>query len=92
MIQVLERNIFDVRRVKVKYRLITDIHKDLQVLQWWTQEFVKAITLSLSRMPYGMRFMARETLQSVRVSIPSFIIHALHLPLAVHRTRSPMPL
>lgn len=41
---------------------------DLQVLQWWTEEFVRAITSSLQRMPYGMRYMARETLNAVKVS------------------------
>ena len=42
-------------------------HIDLQVLQWWTEEFVRAITSSLSKMPYGMRYMARETLNAVKV-------------------------
>lgn len=45
----------------------------MQVLQWWTEEFVRAITSSLSRMPYGMRYMARETLSAVKAS--SFRIH-----------------
>ncbi|KAI0638045.1 hypothetical protein C8Q77DRAFT_1214962 [Trametes polyzona] len=36
--------------------------RHLQVLQWWTEEFVRAITSSLQRMPYGMRYMAKETL------------------------------
>ena len=44
-------------------------YPDLQVLQWWTEEFVRAITSSLHKMPYGMRYMARETLSAVRVSI-----------------------
>ncbi|KAI0952208.1 hypothetical protein AcV7_008086 [Taiwanofungus camphoratus] len=44
--------------------------RHLQVLQWWTEEFVKAITQSLQRMPYGMRFMARETLSAVRNKFP----------------------
>lgn len=40
---------------------------DLQVLQWWTEEFVRTITQSLQRMPYGMRYLARETLNAVKV-------------------------
>ena len=41
---------------------------DLQILQWWTEVFVTAITQSTRKMPYGMRFLARETLLFVRVS------------------------
>ncbi|KZT72473.1 ras GTPase-activating protein [Daedalea quercina L-15889] len=44
--------------------------RHLQVLQWWTEEFVKAITQSLQRMPYGVRFMARETLSAVKRKFP----------------------
>ncbi|CCL99414.1 uncharacterized protein FIBRA_01432 [Fibroporia radiculosa] len=44
--------------------------RHLQVLQWWTEEFVKAITQSIQRMPYGMRFLARETLSAVREKFP----------------------
>ncbi|KAI0824784.1 hypothetical protein BC628DRAFT_1444432 [Trametes gibbosa] len=44
--------------------------RHLQVLQWWTEEFVRAITSSLQRMPYGMRYMARETLSAVRNKFP----------------------
>ncbi|OCH90975.1 hypothetical protein OBBRIDRAFT_729743 [Obba rivulosa] len=44
--------------------------RHLQVLQWWTEEFIKAITQSLQRMPYGLRFMARETLHAVRNKYP----------------------
>ncbi|TFY63402.1 hypothetical protein EVJ58_g3276 [Rhodofomes roseus] len=44
--------------------------RHLQVLQWWTEEFVKAITQSLQRMPYGVRFMARETLNVVKSKFP----------------------
>ncbi|KAI0677108.1 hypothetical protein C8Q78DRAFT_959803 [Trametes maxima] len=44
--------------------------RHLQVLQWWTEEFVRAITSSLQRMPYGMRYMARETLNAVKSKFP----------------------
>lgn len=47
---------------------------DLQRLQWWTEAFVAAITQSAQRMPYTMRFMARETLTALRVRIPNFSI------------------
>lgn len=40
---------------------------DLQRLQWWTEAFVSTITQSAQRMPYSMRFMARETLAALRV-------------------------
>ena len=54
-------------------KLVLKCSTDLQVLQWWTEEFVRAITSSLSKMPYGMRYMARETLDAVKVqSFPSF--------------------
>ncbi|EJF61117.1 hypothetical protein DICSQDRAFT_60830 [Dichomitus squalens LYAD-421 SS1] len=44
--------------------------RHLQVLQWWTEEFVRAITSSLSKMPYGMRYLARETLNAVKAKFP----------------------
>ncbi|KAI1789553.1 hypothetical protein LXA43DRAFT_892818 [Ganoderma leucocontextum] len=44
--------------------------RHLQVLQWWTEEFVRAITSSLSKMPFGMRYMARETLNAVKDKFP----------------------
>ncbi|PCH41536.1 hypothetical protein WOLCODRAFT_70665 [Wolfiporia cocos MD-104 SS10] len=50
--------------------------RHLQVLQWWTEEFVKAITKSLQRMPYGMRYMARETLHAVREQFPNAPVEA----------------
>jgi Ras GTPase-activating-like protein IQGAP2/3 len=52
--------------------------EDLQVLQWWTEAFVTAITQSTKKMPYGMRYIARETLVFLRVS---FILHEGHLVL-----------
>jgi Ras GTPase-activating-like protein IQGAP2/3 len=41
---------------------------DLQVLRWWTETFIVAILQSTRKMPYGMRYLARETLAAVRVS------------------------
>ncbi|RPD67315.1 hypothetical protein L226DRAFT_452633 [Lentinus tigrinus ALCF2SS1-7] len=50
--------------------------RHLQVLQWWTEEFVRAITSSLSKMPYGMRYMARETLGAVKTKFPEAPVEA----------------
>ncbi|THH19788.1 hypothetical protein EW146_g1464 [Bondarzewia mesenterica] len=44
--------------------------RHLQVLQWWTEAFVAAITQSTKKMPYGMRFLARETLFALRHKFP----------------------
>lgn len=44
--------------------------RHLQVLQWWTEAFVTAITQSTRKMPYGMRYLARETLLSLRSKFP----------------------
>ncbi|KAG7096970.1 hypothetical protein E1B28_004367 [Marasmius oreades] len=44
--------------------------RHLQVLQWWTEAFVTAITQSTRKMPYSMRYLARETLRSVRERFP----------------------
>lgn len=40
--------------------------RHLQLLQWWTQAFVTAIQQSVKKMPYGMRYLARETLIRLR--------------------------
>ena len=40
---------------------------DMQKLQWWSEAFMGAIIQSTRRMPYSMRFIARETLLSLRV-------------------------
>lgn len=40
---------------------------DMQKLQWWSEAFMVAIIQSTRRMPYSMRFIARETLLSLRV-------------------------
>ncbi|KII94770.1 hypothetical protein PLICRDRAFT_127987 [Plicaturopsis crispa FD-325 SS-3] len=44
--------------------------RHLQVLQWWTEAFVTAITQSTKKMPYGIRYMARETLNALREKFP----------------------
>ncbi|KAF8076365.1 ras GTPase-activating protein [Lyophyllum atratum] len=44
--------------------------RHLQVLQWWTEAFVTAIKQSTRKMPYGMRFLARETLFHLRERFP----------------------
>ncbi|KAI0774141.1 hypothetical protein C8Q74DRAFT_1200411 [Fomes fomentarius] len=51
--------------------------RHLQVLQWWTEEFVRAITSSLHKMPYGLRYMARETLNAVKAKFPDAPVEAL---------------
>ncbi|KAI0068683.1 hypothetical protein BV25DRAFT_1792222 [Artomyces pyxidatus] len=42
----------------------------LQVLRWWTEAFVGAIVQSTKKMPYGMRYLARETLAAIRTKFP----------------------
>ncbi|RDB22579.1 Ras GTPase-activating-like protein rng2 [Hypsizygus marmoreus] len=44
--------------------------RHLQVLQWWTEAFVTAIKQSTKKMPYGMRYLARETLIHIRERFP----------------------
>jgi len=44
--------------------------RHLQVLQWWTEAFVTAIKQSTRKMPYGMRYLARETLYHLRERFP----------------------
>ncbi|EIW76096.1 hypothetical protein CONPUDRAFT_64414 [Coniophora puteana RWD-64-598 SS2] len=44
--------------------------RHLQKLQWWTEAFATAIMQSTKRMPYSMRFLARETLNSLREHFP----------------------
>jgi Ras GTPase-activating-like protein IQGAP2/3 len=50
-----------------KCRHPSTFNEDLQILQWWTETFVTAITQSTPKIPYGMRFLARETLTALRV-------------------------
>jgi Ras GTPase-activating-like protein IQGAP2/3 len=40
--------------------------RHLQVLRWWTETFIAAILHTTRKMPYGMRYLARETLAAVR--------------------------
>ncbi|KAG9317305.1 ras GTPase-activating protein [Chiua virens] len=44
--------------------------RHLQKLQWWSEAFMVAIMQSTRRMPYSMRFIARETLRSLREKFP----------------------
>ncbi|KIK30671.1 hypothetical protein PISMIDRAFT_86433 [Pisolithus microcarpus 441] len=45
--------------------------RHLQKLQWWSEAFISAILQSAKKVPYGMRFIARETLASLREQFPS---------------------
>ncbi|KAI6047200.1 ras GTPase-activating protein [Pisolithus marmoratus] len=44
--------------------------RHLQKLQWWSEAFISAILQSTKRVSYGMRFIARETLASLRERFP----------------------
>lgn len=44
--------------------------RHLQVLQWWTETFMKVIIQSTRKLPYNIRFLARETLNSLRTHYP----------------------
>ncbi|KDR83761.1 hypothetical protein GALMADRAFT_236120 [Galerina marginata CBS 339.88] len=44
--------------------------RHLQVLQWWTEAFLNVITQSTKKMPYSMRYLARETLLCLRAKFP----------------------
>ncbi|KAJ8086612.1 iqgap- protein [Marasmius tenuissimus] len=44
--------------------------RHLQVLRWWTEAFVTAIIESTRKMPYSMRYLARETLRAARERFP----------------------
>lgn len=44
--------------------------RHLQTLRWWVEQFVTLITQSTKRMPYGIRFLARETLIWLRAQFP----------------------
>jgi hypothetical protein len=68
MILILVLNISDVRLFPRNSLVNAYLQStDLQVLQWWTEAFVTAITQSTKKMPYGMRYLAHETLQNLRV-------------------------
>ncbi|KAH7914372.1 ras GTPase-activating protein [Hygrophoropsis aurantiaca] len=44
--------------------------RHLQKLQWWTEAFVACILDSTKKMPYSMRYTARETLSALREKFP----------------------
>ncbi|KAF8175380.1 hypothetical protein BJ912DRAFT_988665 [Pholiota molesta] len=44
--------------------------RHLQILQWWTEAFINAIVQSTKKMPYSMRYLARETLLALREKFP----------------------
>ncbi|KAF8559125.1 ras GTPase-activating protein [Imleria badia] len=44
--------------------------RHMQKLQWWSEAFMVAIIQSTRKMPYSMRFIARETLLSLREKFP----------------------
>ncbi|KAF8913880.1 hypothetical protein CPB84DRAFT_1699194 [Gymnopilus junonius] len=44
--------------------------RHLQVLQWWTEAFLNAMLQSTKKMPYGMRYLARETMICIREKFP----------------------
>jgi hypothetical protein len=47
--------------------LMMMMETDLQILQLWTEAFVLAVVSSTKKMPYSMRYLARETLLAVQV-------------------------
>jgi Ras GTPase-activating-like protein IQGAP2/3 len=48
-----------------------DSKLELQLVQWWSDAFVNAITASTKKMPFNMRYLARETLLALKVSSTS---------------------
>ncbi|KAI0254740.1 hypothetical protein BJV78DRAFT_1120741 [Lactifluus subvellereus] len=38
--------------------------------KWWTEAFIAAITRSTRKMPYGIRYLARETLMAIKNKFP----------------------
>ncbi|KAH9060882.1 ras GTPase-activating protein [Lactarius vividus] len=44
--------------------------RHLQVLRWWTEAFITAVMQSTKKMPYGIRYLARETLVAIRNKFP----------------------
>jgi len=50
------------------------VDADLQTLQAWGAVFMKVIMESTKKMPYGTRYLARETLNALRVSKPQCCI------------------
>lgn len=45
--------------------------RHLQILQWWTEAFINVIIQSTRKMPYSMRYLARETLLALREKFPN---------------------
>lgn len=44
--------------------------RHLQLLRWWAEQFVTAVTASSRKMPYGVRYFVREMLISLRNQFP----------------------
>ncbi|KAI0030222.1 hypothetical protein K488DRAFT_54701 [Vararia minispora EC-137] len=44
--------------------------RHLQILRWWTEVFINAIVESTRRMPYAIRFLAREMLAALQAKFP----------------------
>ncbi|KZT24523.1 ras GTPase-activating protein [Neolentinus lepideus HHB14362 ss-1] len=44
--------------------------RHLQVLQWWVEKFVMAIVQSTKKIPYAIRYLARETLAALKEKYP----------------------
>ncbi|EAU84770.2 IQ domain-containing protein-containing RasGAP [Coprinopsis cinerea okayama7 len=44
--------------------------RHLQILRWWTEQFMTAIIQSTRKMPYGVRYLARELLLCLRHKFP----------------------
>lgn len=47
--------------------ILDSLRADLQKLHALTKDFVNAICSSTKKLPYGMRFLARETLAALKV-------------------------
>ncbi|XP_006460082.1 hypothetical protein AGABI2DRAFT_202767 [Agaricus bisporus var. bisporus H97] len=45
--------------------------RQLQLVQWWSDAFVNAITASTKKMPFSMRYLARETLLALKEKFPN---------------------
>jgi hypothetical protein len=78
MIQSYVLSISDASGCNVVINYATDIvFLDLQVLRWWTETFIAAILHATRKMPYGIRYLARETLAAIRVSSSNSIYPSL---------------
>lgn len=53
----------------VYYAIMLIEFSDLQLLQVWTDAFLQATIASTRRLPYGIRYLARETLLHLKVRI-----------------------